>query len=332
LISPPLVTALLLAYRHERFVAEALRSLLAQTYQPLEIIVVDDASPDATPRAIAAELALHPGRTDIRVIVNPRNLGFSGNTIRAIAEAKGSFIIRLAADDIFAPTLIERMVEVWLRENVSLITVNATYIDADSRPLHRFYSPPGAIIDESFDTLACDGVNTACFGAVIGFERALFDEFGWAPDSLEASDIIMPFYAYLAKGARFIADPLVQYRTHGGNASHSLAAERATNPVDRLLAEEHIHYVHLAHSLWMDDELIRFNDRDPDRFGPIAQRIRPLLAVQQTQWLIDWSKRALRCGSAGSSGSRRRNYKPDRNRSIDALTTSGCPASSSAAR
>ena len=148
--------------------------------------------------------------------------------------------------------------------------------------MHRFYSPPGAIIDESFETLATDGVNTVCFGAVIGFERALFDEFGWAPDSLEASDIIMPFYAYLAKGARFIPEPLVQYRTHGGNASHSLAAERATNPIDRLLADEHIHYVHLAHSLRMDDELIRLSDSDPNRFGPIAQRIRPLLAVQQT--------------------------------------------------
>ena len=78
----PLVTVLLLTYRHENFIAEAIRGVLSQTYRPLEIIILDDASPDATPEVIAAELARHPEQTDVRVIRNPRNLGFRDNTVR----------------------------------------------------------------------------------------------------------------------------------------------------------------------------------------------------------------------------------------------------------
>lgn len=278
--SRPLVTVLLLAYRHESFIAEALRSVLAQTYRPLEIVIVDDASPDGTWATLAAELARHGDRNDVRAIRNPHNLGFRGSTIRALGESHGEFLVRLSGDDVFAPVLVERMVETWQRDGVSLVTVNATYIDAASKSLDRVYLPAAAECDDSIETLARDGSNTVCFGPILGFERSLYEEFGWAPDHLEASDIVMPFYAYLAKGVRFIREPLFGYRVHGSNASHSLAVERAINPVDRLLAEEQIAYLHIAHSLFMYDELDRLCERDPRRFGEMRARLRPLLAVQ----------------------------------------------------
>jgi len=281
--APPLVTILLLTYRHEKFIAEAIRGVLSQTYAPLEIVILDDASPDATPEIIATELGRHGGRSDVRVIRNPKNLGFRDNTVRGLAEAHGEFVIRLAGDDIASPQLVERMVEVWRREDVSLVTVNACYIDAESRPLDRLYRDPAGPHDETFETLARDGVNAVCFGPAIGFERALYEEFGWSPDYLQASDIMMPFYAYLAKGARFIPEPLLKYRFHSDNASVSFMAERATSPTEKLLAEEHMFYLHLAHSLLMDDEMLRLRDANPQRYGAIADRIRPLLAVQRTE-------------------------------------------------
>lgn len=243
----------------------------------------EDASPDGTWQAIARELDHHDSRDDVRVIRNPRNLGFRGNTIRGLGEAHGEFVVRVSGDDIVARELVERMVDVRQREQVSLVTVNASYIDAQSKSLARIYCHPAAKIDESFETLARDGVNTACFGVAMGFERALYDEFGWAPEHLQASDIIMPFYAYLAKGVRFIREPLVRYRVHDHNLSFSLAVERATDPIDKLIAEEHVFYLHLAHALFMDDELARLSARDPERFGPIAERIRPLLDIQRTE-------------------------------------------------
>jgi glycosyltransferase involved in cell wall biosynthesis len=279
----PLVTVLLLTYRHENFIAEAIRGVLSQTYRPLEIIILDDASPDATPEAIAAELGRHPERSDVRVIRNPRNLGFRDNTVRGLADTHGEFVVRLGGDDIAAPELVERMVEVWRAEDVSLITVNVTYIDADSKPLNRLYRDPAGPHDASFETLAQDGVNVACFGAAIGFEHALYLEFGWSPEYLQASDIMMPFYGYLAKGVRFIPQPLVQYRFHSSNLSLSLAFERSTTPIDKLMAEEHIQYIHLAHGLFMEEELARLNRLNPERYGAIAERIGPLLAIHKAE-------------------------------------------------
>jgi len=279
----PLVTILLLTYQHEKFIAEATRGVLSQTYEPLEIIILDDASPDATPEIIAAELAKSPNRTDVRLIRNDRNLGFRGNTVLGLIGAHGEFIVRLGGDDIAAPDLIKRMVEVWQAKDVSLVTVNAAYIDAASKPLNRFHRDPTGLHDTSFETLARDGVNAVCFGAAIGFERALCLAYSWPPEYLQASDIMMPFYAYLAKGASFISEPLIQYRFHSSNLSASLAAERSASPVDKLLAEEHIFYLHLAHAFFMDEELLRLSCRHHGRYSAIAKTIRPLLAIQKSE-------------------------------------------------
>jgi len=50
--------------------------------------------------------------------------------------------------------------------------------------------------------LAQNGSNAVCFGPTQGFERSLYDEFGWPPEHLTADDIMLAFYAHLAKGAR----------------------------------------------------------------------------------------------------------------------------------
>lgn len=279
----PLVTILLLTYRHEKFLGEAIRGVLAQTYSALEIIILDDASPDATPKVIASELERHPRGSEVRVIRNPSNLGFRDNTVRGLSEAHGDFIVRLAGDDIAAPGLVERLVAVWRAEDVSLITVNATIIDRDSKPLGRFHRNPAGPHDTSLATLARDGVNDLCFGAVIAFARELYEEFGWSPAYLQASDIMMPFYAYLAKGARFIAEPLVQYRAHGGNMSLSVAYEHSVTAIDKALVEEQMQYLHLAHAVLMDQEIDRLRGADPVRFAAVARDIRPLLAIQRAE-------------------------------------------------
>jgi Glycosyl transferase family 2/Glycosyltransferase 61 len=278
----PLVSLVLVAYRHENFVAAAVRGALAQTYAPLDVIIVDDASPDATAEVIAAELARHPDRTDIRFIRHPENLGAFAAWRNSLSLARGEFIVCSAGDDIMLPGMVEQMVGMWRREAVSLVTANARYIDAAGNELNRFYRDPDAVHDDSFETLARDGVNATCFGAAMGFERALYHEFGCPPEHLSAPDIMLPFYAYLRKGARFIAEPLLKYRVHAGNTSLSLQAERSSH-IDRLAIEAEIFYVHLAHSLQMTEELERLGRRDPVRAAEIAGRIKPLLATQTTE-------------------------------------------------
>jgi len=278
-VQPPLVSVVCVAYKHERFVGEAVRSVLAQTYAPLDIIILDDASPDATADVIAAELPKHAGRDDIRFIRNDRNLGIFGNFRKGLSLANGDFIIMFCGDDAMLPTMVEKMVKVWREAEVSLVTANVLYIDADGTELNRFYKDPAGPYDDTFKTLARDGVNAASFGAAMGFERDLYREFGFPPEYLNTEDIMLPFYAYLAKGVRFISEPLLRYRVHANNSSLSLEWERST-AIDRLRLEGEMYLDRLAHSVEMLAELERRRRADRARFGGIARRIRPLLAEQ----------------------------------------------------
>jgi hypothetical protein len=182
----PLVSVILVTYQHEKFIRTAVRSLLAQTYSPLDVIILDDASPDTTATAAAAELAANPGQQVIRFVRNPQNLGFFANTRKGLSMARGDFVIVFCGDDVMLPNMVENMVETWRRYDVSLVTANVAYIDTEGADLHRFHT--GELYDDTFETLARDGANSVCFGAAMGFERDLYLEFGYPPDYLTAED------------------------------------------------------------------------------------------------------------------------------------------------
>lgn len=99
----PLVSILIPTYNGERFLAETVRSALAQTYRRIEVIVGDDASTDGT----SAILAAAAGDDRLRVIRHERNLGPWDNPIRLVEEARGDYVKFLLHDDLLAPDCVE---------------------------------------------------------------------------------------------------------------------------------------------------------------------------------------------------------------------------------
>jgi glycosyltransferase involved in cell wall biosynthesis len=273
----PLITIILLCYNQQNFVAEAVGGVLSQTYSPLEIFIFDDCSTDRTADVIKRTIADHAWRHDIRFIRNPENKSANIVCRMGLSMAKGEFIFVSHGDDIMLPNMVEEMVKARIAEGVSLVTANAYYIDENSRPLNRTFRDPTQPADDSFETLARDGTNACCFGPAIGFEK-----FDWVPRYLRAYDIMYPFYAYLLNGARFLNKSLLGYRVHGQNTSLSLAAEKA-RPAEKAKIEERIFLGHLAHAVLMEEELSRLSAEAPERYGPIAERIMPLLAIQQAE-------------------------------------------------
>jgi glycosyltransferase involved in cell wall biosynthesis len=286
---PPLITIILLCYRHEKFAADAVRGVLAQTYSPLEIVIVDDCSPDRTAEVIEKTLAESPPRSDVRFIRNPQNMHSNLVLRTMLGKMKGDFIFVSCGDDVMLPNMVEEMVKVWIAEGVSLVTANALYIDENSNPLHRTFRDPNQAADDSFETLARDGANACCFGPSIGFERAIYEKFDWVPKYLKAYDMMYPFYAYLLKGAKFVSTPLLQYRVHPENTSLSLQAEKA-KPSRKWEIEERGYIIHLAHAVLMEEVLDRLRNEEPARYKSIADRIVPLLAIQ----MAEMSKKLVR--------------------------------------
>jgi glycosyltransferase involved in cell wall biosynthesis len=104
----PLVTVIALCYNHERFVARALQSLFAQDYQPLEIIVVDDASTDSSVDIIRKTIAVHP---HVRLIELRQNVGNCKAFNIGFRQSRGAFVIDFATDDELAPDRLSQGVD-----------------------------------------------------------------------------------------------------------------------------------------------------------------------------------------------------------------------------
>lgn len=104
-MATPLVSVLIPAYNAERYLAEALESVLAQTWPNIEVIVVDDGSKDAT-----LEVARRYESATTIVAAQPENRGQTAALNRALQEAQGDYIQYFDADDILAPEKIEAQV------------------------------------------------------------------------------------------------------------------------------------------------------------------------------------------------------------------------------
>jgi len=106
---PPLVTVICLSYNHSQFVQEAIESVLEQSYSPVQLIVVDDASTDNSVKVIEQLVNKYPS---IEFLPLKHNFGNCKAFNKGLALAKGEYLIDLAADDVLLPTRIEEGVEV----------------------------------------------------------------------------------------------------------------------------------------------------------------------------------------------------------------------------
>lgn len=103
----PLVSVLMTLYNREKFVGDAIESVLSQRFENFELIVVDDRSTDESV-AVARSYAARDSR--VKVFVNDTNLGDYPNRNRAARLASGTFIKYHDSDDIMYPHCIEMMI------------------------------------------------------------------------------------------------------------------------------------------------------------------------------------------------------------------------------
>lgn len=139
--SQPLVSIGLPVFNGEAYLEEAIRSVLAQTLDDLELVISDNASTDRT-----AEICRDWAATDrrVRYVRNPENLGAAPNYNRTFAESRGRYFKWLAHDDRLRPGYLATTVAV-LESDPSIVLCNTTvdYIDERGAPLGHYASPLG---------------------------------------------------------------------------------------------------------------------------------------------------------------------------------------------
>ena len=208
----PLVSVIIPAYNAEKFIERTLHSVLSQTYQNLEVIVVDDGSQDRT-----AEIVRSIAEQDRRVILlQQANSGVAAARNLGIQKSKGEFIAPIDADDIWYPQNIEKQVECILEAEPSVGLVYAWSVDIDEEDLVTGEFRASQIEGEVYTTLLLHDfianassvlIRRSCFEKVGGYDSNLKAQNGQGGEDLDLYLRIAEYYEF-----RVIPEFLVGYR------------------------------------------------------------------------------------------------------------------------
>lgn len=111
-----MVSVIMPAYNSEAFIAEAIESVISQTYSNWQLLIIDDASSDSTHK-IASSFSVKDRR--IQLIKNSTNQGTYISRNKGIKRASGNFIAFLDSDDLWKPEKLEKQLEFIFKENLA---------------------------------------------------------------------------------------------------------------------------------------------------------------------------------------------------------------------
>lgn len=135
-----LVSIIMPSWNTGRFIKETIDSVLAQTYENWELLIVDDCSTDNTDEIIA-------GYKDQRIkyFKNEKNCGAAITRNKAMREANGEWIAFLDSDDLWAPEKLEHQIDFMKKNGYSLSFTEYEKIDEDSIPLNIYVTGPSKV-------------------------------------------------------------------------------------------------------------------------------------------------------------------------------------------
>ena len=213
------ISVYITSYNQRDFLREAIDSVLAQTLPAHEIIIVDDASSDASPALIRGYAARHPAR--VRPIFHPQNLGVASARNHALEVVTGDHVTYVDGDDRMLPTKLEREAEALRRHPEAQIAFSNYYnmtVDGQRRGCWIIGErpPEGDIFTRTFardfprrDLFRMDLVRMTDLRRVGFYDPSL--------TAFEDFDLRMR----LTKICRacYVDDPLSERRLHGGGLS-----------------------------------------------------------------------------------------------------------------
>jgi glycosyltransferase involved in cell wall biosynthesis len=206
-MSAPLITCVVPVYNGERFLAETIESILAQTHQPIEVIVVDDGSTDGTPEVTASF------GNAVRC-VRQANAGLAAARNTGIEHARGEFVAFLDADDLWHPEKLARqMTRFQARPDLDLCIT----------AFQNFWMPEAEADERRFRNHRIARPFAGYVVPALLARRSAFDRYGLFDPALRYSPGAPWFVRAIGMGATLevIPDVLMRRRLHSGNLSRT---------------------------------------------------------------------------------------------------------------
>ena len=218
--SNPTVSVLLAVYNAERFVEEAVRSILAQSFKDFELILIDDGSSDRSPEILRK---LQGEDERIRLTIRP-NKGIPATANEMIAQARGRFLSLMDHDDIKLPHCIETEVN-YLQSHPECVAVGtlSANIDAEGRIVRRRSKLSQTVKSITkrkahFDTFPPQIPSISNPSALIRAE-AMAQAGNYRPNLTYAHDFDLWFRLSAIGEIHQINQEHLHYRVHGGNTT-----------------------------------------------------------------------------------------------------------------
>jgi len=200
-----LISIILPVYNGEKYLRESIDSVLSQTYQNWELLIVDDCSSDSTP-AIAAEYTAKDSR--VRYYRNEENLRLPRNLNRGFSLAKGDLLTWTSDDNRFRPTALERMRQRLAETGAEFVFASCRIINDDGEEVEY-----NMVCDACLDRVVGSNPVGACFL----YTRKVYEAVGEYNPELT---LVEDFDYWQRIIARFptatIEDILYDYRWHAG--------------------------------------------------------------------------------------------------------------------
>lgn len=214
----PLITVGITTYNHEKYIAEAIQSILDQTLQDFEIVIVNDGSTDKTEDVIK-------GFTDPRIkYFYQENMGPSVCANTVIKKSSGKYFAWLSGDDVCCIDRLEKQLNRYKKGKTRLLFANCSFIDDDSNAIdnREFYEDNlSEIIQRNKDEVLNHFFYKGNYlNAITCFtERLIFEELGFYDIRLLQTQDYDMWVKALIKGfdVEIMSDKIIKYRIRNDN-------------------------------------------------------------------------------------------------------------------
>lgn len=217
----PLVSIAIPAYRHAAFIEECLASVYKQTYPELELVLIDDGSPDNTFEIASAFLEKYKDRFRRIVLERNENRGVSANSNTCIERCRGEWVHLLGSDDVLYPDKVESIqnaIAQWDSPRLALVYADADIIDEHGKVRtaeRKTGCQPLAPDEKAYRWLFYKNVIP---NPTVALRRSAFLQIGGFNPALPLEDID----CWLRLAAHFslarVPETLACYRKHPGNS------------------------------------------------------------------------------------------------------------------
>lgn len=213
------VSVALCTFNGADFIEAQLESILKQSRPPDEVIVSDDGSQDDTLAVIERVAAGVPA--PLRVVQNPRRLGYAKNFESAIRQASGDVIFLSDQDDLWLERRIERMLAPFAEsDRVAVVYSDAFLADEQLRPTGRTVFGARRSLGLGARSAARElvhGVDIGVLGSMMALRSSL-TPYVLPLEAIWGHDHWILFIAHAIAGVKAVDEPLMYYRRHERNA------------------------------------------------------------------------------------------------------------------